>query len=222
MKLRSNQTGFTMVELLVAIGAGSIVALAVLSISLFFFADMMAANAETELTLEAQAINRITMEDMRIATRVESANVLTDSNEPTGGWNTSSPDHILIISRPAVDSLGDFIFDTSSGEPYQNEIIYFEEEGNLYKRILANSSATGNIAQTTCPEAVATASCPPDRLLTTHFSSMSFSFFDQDNNSTTDISLARSIDISLGMQRSVYGRNVTASNEVRVTLRNPT
>lgn len=219
---KKSQAGFTIAELIIAITAGTVVALSVLSVTLFFLADMMATNAETQLTLEAQNINRLIVEDLRTSTRILSSNSITDANAPSGGWTTSQPNHILIVSNPSTNSANEFIFNTDSGEPYQDELIYYTVDSNLYKRTLANPAATNNSKQTSCPEAVATASCPADRLLSTNFSQMDFSFFDQDNNPTTTISAARSIDMTINLQQSVFGRMPTAKNEIRITLRNPT
>lgn len=220
--IRTNEDGFTVTELTVAIVAGSLVALIVLSISLFFFADVMRANSQTQLLAESQiALNRV-VEDMRTGSAVLLNNTITDANEPTGGWTTSNTDLILIVATPATDNMNDFIFDASTGNPYQDEFIYFtDNDSHLHKRILSNTAAPGNISTTTCPEDIATASCPADKFLTANFDDMTFSFFDRDNNPTADPTAARSAEINIFMNKQVFGRIVTAENNIRMSLRNP-
>jgi len=221
VSVNTKQNGFTIVELTVSITAGSIVALAVLSISLFFFADVMRAGAQTELQSDAQtALNRV-VEDMRTGSAILTTNTITDANEPGGGWNTSNTDLVLIVSTPSVNSSGNFIFDSGSGNPYQDEFIYFTDGNTLYKRILSNPTAPDNSSQTTCPAAAATSSCREDRKLTDNFEDMSFVFYDQNNNVTTDPTLARSAQITIQMYRQVFGRDVSVENNVRMSLRNP-
>lgn len=219
---KPNQGGFTIAELTVAMTAGSLVALIVLSISLFFFADVMRANSQTQLLAESQiALNRV-VEDMRTGSAILLNNTITDVNEPTGGWTTSNTDLILIVATPAIDNNNDFIFDASTGNPYQDEFIYFTDSDNhLHKRILANTAAPGNTATTTCPEAIATALCPADKFLTANFDNMVFGFFDRDNSPTADPTAARSAEINIYMNKQVFGRIVTAENNIRMSLRNP-
>jgi prepilin-type N-terminal cleavage/methylation domain-containing protein len=217
-----NQKGFTITELLVAMTAGSIIALTVLSISLFYFSDVMAANAETRLTIEAQTVNRLVAEDMRTATRILTAATLPDANAPVAGWNTSNADLILVLSVPATDVNKNFIFNASTGEPFQNEYIFFEEGGNLFKRVLADTTAPGNVLATSCPEPLVTPSCLADRLLSDSFNTMNFTFFDQDNVITADPLLGRSININIFMEQTVFGQTVRAQNNIRMTLRNAT
>lgn len=213
--------GFTITELIVAMTAGTIVAMVILSITLFFFADIMRIDAETRLLSEAQtALNRV-VEDMRTGSEILVSNTLADSNEPTGGWTTSNSDLVLIVSTPSVDSTNNFIFDSDSGNPFQDEFIYFTDGNNLYKRILANPTAPDNTSRTTCPPAIATSACPSDKLMTSNFDDMTFDFFDQDNNPTADPTLARSAQINIFMRVESFGQTIEAENSIRMSLRNP-
>ncbi len=220
--IRTQEGGFTIVEMTVAITAGSLVALTVLSISLFFFADVMRANSQTQLLAESQVALSRMVEDMRTGSAILLSNTITDANEPAGGWTTSNTDLILIVATPSIDNANNFVFDASTGNPYQDEFIYFtDNDDHLHKRILANTAAPGNVAVTTCPAAVVTSSCPEDKLLTENFDNMTFSFFDRDNNPTVDPTAARSTEINIFMSKQVFGRMVTAENNIRMSLRNP-
>lgn len=219
--INTDHQGFTLTELIVAMSAGAIVALAVLSITLFFFADVMRVNAETGLLSESQiTLNRV-VEDMRTGSAILVSNTIVDPNEPVGGWTTSNSDLVLIVSTPAIDSSNNFIFDTDTGNPFQNEFIYFTDNSKLYKRILSNPAAPGNTSTTTCPSAVSSPACPADIIFTEDFSNMTFGFFDQDNNSTNDPTLARSAVINIQMAKQVFGEIIRAENNIRMSLRNP-
>lgn len=223
--VKNIEAGFTLTELIVVMVVGTLVATVVLSVNLFFFADIMKSSLETQLTLEAQNINNVVVEDLRLAESildtVDTVN-LNDPSEPAGGWNTSDPDHILIVSELAVDENGEFILDDENGVLFKNNLIYFAEDQILYKRILTNPLAVDNIALQTCPESLATVSCPADKVISENFNDMTFNFFDLNGDSTTVVPDARSINIIIDVERSAYGRSASAKNDIRVTLRNPT
>ena len=49
---------------------------------------------------------------------------------------------------------------------------------------------------------------------------MLFTLYDQDNASTEDPLIARSIKIDLSMEKDTFGAPLTLVNSIRVTLRN--
>lgn len=216
-----NQNGYTISELIIAMTVSAILSLGIMGAMVFFFADILRSDAEARLLVESQGILRQVVDDLRTGSHVLTVNTVPDANEPTGGWSTSNDDHIIIVSQPAVDSSNDFILDLSgSGGPFQNEFIYFADGFNLYKRILANASATDNKEETTCPLAMVTTSCREDRLLSENFEDMTFVFYDQDDSVTVDPTAARSVEITINMFRSLFGRDIDVDNNIRVTLRN--
>ena len=52
---------------------------------------------------------------------------------------------------PARDGDANYIIDTDTGLPYKNEFVYYKSGGDLYRRVLANATAFGNTAVSTCP-----------------------------------------------------------------------
>jgi hypothetical protein len=160
------------------------------------------------------------VEELRYGAGVRQYNSIIDSNAPIGGWNTNNTSFVIIIAVPARNSSGDYIVDSDTGYPYKNEFVYYKDSGSLYKRILANTSATGNAVRTTCPIGSSTPTCPEDIKLVDNINSITFSLFDQDNISTTDALLARSINIHVYLSKDVYGKLVGADNNMRITLRN--
>jgi hypothetical protein len=121
---------------------------------------------------------------------------------------------------PAVNAAKDYIIDSATGSPYNNELVYFKSGSILYKRILANPSASGNSLKTTCPAAQVTASCTADRKLITTLDDMVFTLYDQDDVVTSDPLLARSVKIALSLEKKVFGQPLNLSYNIQTTLRN--
>jgi hypothetical protein len=101
-----------------------------------------------------------------------------------------------------------------------NELVYFKDGDTLYKRLLANPDADGNSLVTSCPSSLASDDCPADRKLVENLNTMVFTLYDQDNATTSDPLLARSVKIDLGLERDTFGEPLTYDNSVRITLRN--
>lgn len=215
-----NSSGFTIPELTVSIVVLGIMLFSLLSFSTYYFASVTRTNALIKMTTDAQNLLRATVEQLRYGAGVRQSNTITDPNAPVGGWNTSNTDFVIIIAVPAVDSSGNYIIDAFTGSPYNNELVYFKDSADLYRRTLAHPDATGNALKTSCPAGLATASCPADIKLVEDLNSMVFTLYDQDDATTTDPLLARSVKIDLGLQKDTFGNPLTLDNSIRVTLRN--
>ncbi len=220
LSLGLGQAGVTIVELLVVIGIASALLVSFMTVSLYMYGDTVRSSVYAQLANESQTVLHSIVEELRQSSAIRTNNANPDSNAPGGGWTTSDSNLILIISTPVVDSSNNFVIDPITGYPYHNEIIYFASGTKLYKRILANTNATGNTKKTSCPQASATATCPPDILLSDRFKGMSFVFYDQDDDVTTNIPLARSIKLTIQMERKVFSKTLTFDNNIRVTIRN--
>jgi prepilin-type N-terminal cleavage/methylation domain-containing protein len=217
---RKNTMGFTMPELITSITVAGILATVLFTATFYYFANATQSETATNLALESQTILAQMTEDIRLADSIASANAIADVNAPGGGWTTSDPSNIIIIEDPAIDSGRNILYDNTTGSPYRNEYIYITSGTNMYKRILANTNATGNTAKTSCPSNNASSSCPPDRIFSTNLSNLTFTFYDASNNTTADATQARSVALRVDMAKKVYGKNITLSNTTRVTLRN--
>jgi prepilin-type N-terminal cleavage/methylation domain-containing protein len=211
--------GFTLPELMVSISLIAIISVSLLAIITNYFVTITRNNTMIDMTVDSQNLLRSAVEELRYGAGVRDSNTITDPNSP-GGWNTSNANFVIIIAVPAVDGNRDYIIDTSTGSPYINELVYFKQGTVLYKRTLANPSATGNSLMTSCPQALASASCPADKKLHANVNDMVFTLYDQDNNTTVDPLLARSVKIDLLMYRDTFGTPLTLDNSIRTTLRN--
>lgn len=217
---RKNREGFTITELILSITIAGFLAAVLFVTTFFYYANVSQSETASTLALESQNILAQLTDDIRLSDAMSSTNVITDTYAPSGGWVTSDPSNVIIIESPAVTSSRDIIYDNSTGNPYRNEYIYFTGGTNMYKRILKNTAASGNIATTTCPSGHTTASCPLDRLFSANVSNLTFTFYDASDNSTAVPAQARSVVLQVDMSKKAYGKNITLSNSTRVTLRN--
>ena len=218
--MKLNQSGLTIVELMISIGIAGVLATVLLTVSLTFFGSTIRSQVTSEMIVESHFALRTLTEDLRLGESILAAPTLTDANEPAGGWATSDSGNVLIISAPAVDSNNQVIYDESTGNPYTNELIYFVDDGVLHKRFLKNTLAAGNSVTTSCPEAAASSSCPADREYTTHADDIGLTFYDLNNVETADPTQARSVRFNLSMSRRVFGSTVNFDNSILVKLRN--
>lgn len=214
------QQGYTIPELVVSISLLGIISVSILAIIMNYFVVITRNNTIVDMTTDAQNLLRSTVEELRYGAGVRQTNTISDANGPSGGWNTSNSSFVIIIAMPTTDSSGNYIIDSLTGGPYNNEFVYFKSGTTLYKRTLANPSAIGNIETTSCPSASASSTCPADTKLIENVNNMVFTLFDQDDVSTTNALLARSVKIDLTMQRDTFGSPLVLSNNIRVTLRN--
>jgi type II secretory pathway pseudopilin PulG len=212
--------GFTITELVLSLTVASIMAMVLFTATFYYYANAAQAETATTLALESQTILTQLTEDIRLADSIASTNAISDPNGPGGGWTTSDPSNILIIESPAVTSTRDIIYDSNTGFPYRNEFIYFMSGTSIYKRVLANPSAAGNTAKTTCPLASSSSTCPPDRLFSANVSNLTFTFYDSSDATTANAVQARSVVLTVNMAKKSFGKNITLNNSTRVTLRN--
>ena len=214
------QDGFTLPELVMSISLIGIISVSILAIFINYFVIITRNSIVAEMTADSQNLLRSTVEELRYGAGVRQSNTITDPNSPPTGWNTGNANFVIIVAVPASDNQREYIIDSATGNPYNNELVYFKQDSDLYKRTLANPSAAGNSLTTSCPAASATNVCPADKKLLENVSDMDFSLYDQDNALTTDPLLARSINVSLSMSKDSFGEPLTLTNGIRVTLRN--
>jgi prepilin-type N-terminal cleavage/methylation domain-containing protein len=217
-KNKNTQKGFTITELLVAVAVASIASVLIMYAFVFMYGSLLKEQTRSQMVLESQLFLKRMVDDIRVANQILTTNSLTDAYEPTGGWLTSDPANILVLTQPVTDSSNDFIFDDSTGYPYQNEIVYFSNQSNMYRRTLSNPIPIDNKAITTCPASVS--GCSTDIKLTDRLLNMQFVFYDINDVVTIVPEEARSVDLTVNLTQRVYGEDIAISNKTRVTLRN--
>jgi prepilin-type N-terminal cleavage/methylation domain-containing protein len=217
---RRENSGFTITELAISLTVASILALVLFTATFYYYVNTAQAETSTNLALDSQTILTQITDDIRLADSIASTNTISDPNGPGGGWTTSDPSNIIIIESPAVDSGRNIIYNSTTGFPYRNEFIYFISGTNMYKRVLANTAATGNTAKTTCPAAQASPTCPKDLIFSSNVSNLNFTFYDSTDATTANAAVARSVLFRVDMAKKMFGKNIALNNSTRVTLRN--
>lgn len=208
-----------MIELLIVMAVMGVLVVGVFPAFSNYLVLITRNSVSVDMTNETQNLLRTTVEELRYGAGVRQVNTITDANTP-GGWNTTNTNFVIIIAMPAVDSARNYIIDSNTGYPYNNEFVYFKSGNILYKRILAHPLATGNSVKTTCPAASASASCPADRKLIAAVVDTDFTLYDQDDVVTTDPLLARSVKIAISLQKNSFGETISLSYDIQTTLRN--
>lgn len=209
-------SGFTIVELMIAVilVAFLIISFSIASVS--FMNAMFNSTTEAQLTAEAQSLTRTITSDVRSATEVRATNTITDANKG-GGWSSNAS--TLVLAVPAENNSRDLIFDSSGEDPRTNEIVYFVENGTLKIRSLANSSAPGNFAVTSCPLASATSSCPVDVTLSSNLASFAIQYRDDTDAVTATPADATSVRITLTLENSRGNQPIQVTKELRLSVR---
>jgi prepilin-type N-terminal cleavage/methylation domain-containing protein len=214
------QAGFTLVEIMIVVSVLALIAVVFLGMATSYFVVINRNNHLQEMTVGSQNLIRSTVESIRYGDGIRQTNQITDPNAPAGGWNTSNSSFVIIIPVPALASDRSYIIDPDTGSPYMNELVYYRNGSTLMKRTLANPDATGNNLHTSCPSSIASASCPADVTLAQYVKSMTFTLYDQNAVQTATPSLARSVKVTLAMQRNAPGSPLNLTTSIRVTLRN--
>ncbi|HVX24342.1 MAG TPA: prepilin-type N-terminal cleavage/methylation domain-containing protein [Candidatus Saccharimonadales bacterium] len=212
--------GFTIVELLVVVSVFAIIGVAYSYLVANYFVVINRNGELADMTMTSQNLLRSTVENIRLGDGVRQSNQITDPNAPGGGWNTSDTSFVIVLAVPALDSSHDYIIDPDTGSPYMNELIYYKNGSQLMERRLANPDAAGDTLKTTCPSNLATPTCQADIELADYVNSMTFTFYDQDADQTSNPTEARSVKISLNMQRNAPGEPLNLATTMQVTLRN--
>lgn len=218
MRRRTEQSGFTITELLIAISIGAMLSVLMMAVFIYGYGGLIVEQTRASMVLESQLFLKRMTEDIRLANQILPATTLADANGPNGGWITNDPANILIMTQPVTDNNNSFIYDSVSGYPYQNEIVYFSDGSNMYRRTLRNDAATGNSTLTTCPAGVS--GCPRDVVLSEYLRNMTFVFRDVNDVVTTTAANARAVELTVNLERRVYGRTIAIQNSTRMTLRN--
>lgn len=210
--------GYTIAELLIAISVSTLIITVLSSLTISMYRTMQVSKTTAELNSDSQLILHAIVDDVRLAGGLLSSNSITDNYAPQGFWTTNDPSNVLIINSPAVDSISNVIYDTVSGTPYKNEVIYFSINNKLSRRTLKNDAAPNNSAFTTCP--AGTVNCRYDKEYTSNLKDLTFTFYDDNDQTTAIAENARSVKLSVTLEKKASGKMISFTNTIRTTLRN--
>lgn len=213
-----DQRGFTLLELIIASAVTGILIIVIMSFMTNQIVENAMLNARSAMLREAQIALDIVNSDIRHAASVDDVNRWADAHAPGAdeyGWEPG--EEVLILATPAKDAESGFLYDDPFAYiTHKNNLIYFLHEGTLYRRTLA-ADIENNSARTSCPNA--TNGCTPDMELINDVSDFTVRYFDANDEEVVPDE-ARSVAVTIRIERIVYGRDVTAEYTVRSVFRN--
>ncbi len=216
-----NRSGFTLIEAVIATAVVGLLAVLIMNFLTNTLVDSVYKGARRDLLDEAQLTLDEMNQDIRFASNVDEQNRWPDDNAPGAPsdlYSWESDDNTVILASPTVDSNNEFIYqDPFAYITNKNNLIYFVENGTLYRRTLA-ADVSGNSAETTCPPGNAS-DCPEDSKLAEGVTNFHIDYFNA-NDQAVSPSEARSIRVSLRLQREKYGRTLSVGYEIRSVFRN--
>ncbi len=214
--------GFTLVEVVVTMTVAAILIGVVTNYAIDSLVRTTISNTRADLINDAQVALDIVTTDMRVASGAEQNNRWGDPNSPGAPGNQyswSSSANTIVLASPAVDESNNVIFaDPGQYISEKNDEVFFVDNGILYKRIVA-APDSDNKAKTSCPEAIASSSCPKDKILMRNVESISYKYF---NNQDEEVAPAeaRSVEMTVNLKIQKYGQDITANYVTRAVFRN--
>lgn len=218
----SNQSGFTLAELIISCLIVSIMSIVLINFMGEWVKQNALTNARVSLLNDAQVALDSIGENIRQSSSADQNNRWLDSYAPGAPSNLQSwqsNDTTLVLATAAQNNNGDIIFsDPGNYTSWKNNYIYFVSNQILYVRTLA-ANVSGNKAVTSCPPAAASSTCPVDRALTSNATNFGVTYLNNDNQTVTPTN-ARSIELSLTLRTTKYNQPIETTYKTRMVFRN--
>lgn len=215
-----NNRGVTLIELVVSTAVLSLLIILTMTFLVNKYVENAVTNARSDLQLQTQLTLDLLNRDLKYAANVDEENRWADENapsSPTDNFSWESDADTLILATPAVDDDNNVLYeDPNAYVSYKDNFIYFLEEGKLFRRTIAAETAN-NANTTTCPDGVS--GCPADSELAHIIDEFSLAYYDSNDQVVTAAS-ARSVEITLRVHRSIFGRDVEIEQSIRTVMRN--
>ncbi|HET6925042.1 MAG TPA: type II secretion system protein [Candidatus Saccharimonadales bacterium] len=257
MMRRVNQGGFTIPELIIMMIVTTFLTLLVITFALNFWSSSATLQNDSDALTTRLNTGDLLREQLNAASNLINQNSIQDPNagdaDPTAGpayWlllhavpqtvsmPTSGITPVFYFQAPSVDAARNFIMNGS--QPYQDEFVLYMNGANkeLLLRTLVNPAATGDRLKTSCPPALATASCPADKVMGVDVSSVALRYFSRSGNTIDytsvvdpvygdyigpDFEAVEVVELTVNVHKKsiIHGGNDTSSEViVRVALRN--
>lgn len=220
---KHGEGGFTVIEMIVACIVAGLLLIGIMTFLVNSLVNNSVRQARADLIREAQLALDLAAKDIRLSAAAGENNVVEDPHSPnagsTNGLGWESDSDTLVLATAVEDDEGNILFeDATHYITEKNNIVYYVQDGSLYKRTIAND-IENNKARTTCPKASATSTCLADPELAKNVSSLTVRYYDALDNEI-DPASARSIGITLTLQARKYNRVVNATYETRMVFRN--
>lgn len=216
------QQGFTLVETVIALAVTSMLIFVIINFMTNSIVEYSRAGARANLLGEAQVALDIIGNDIRLSGSADDNNRWPDEHAPSAPadkFSWQSDQDTLLLATAAEDSSGSIIFaDPLLYISEKNNSIFYLNNGSLYKRVLA-APVDGNSSKTSCPLAQSTLSCPTDKKLLSDVQEFSAKYYN-DQNQEVDPVDARSIELYVKLQKTVYGVPISTEYTTRMVFRN--
>lgn len=231
MKRLTNQSGFTLVEMLVVVPITLIVCVVLLSVLVSKNGELYERNARVSLRMEGLNLLDKLQDELTFSNRFNAGLIsdLDDPNEPPGGWDyDSTPSNTLIISLPGIDKprsdpSRQFVYYDSgpnNGEIAVNNIVYYVDDGQLYRRVVAPDPdivSPANFFKQTCPPGDATPNCQDDLQMSTNVTSLQILYYDENNVAIqNNPGQADKIKVTLALSDTANGNVINESVSITV------
>ena len=225
---RLDQRGVTTLELLIGASLVTLLAIAMGDFVIENLRRYVKNEAQIAVQQNTRVASELLLRTIRSAQAVESSNRWPDPNGPGGSGNqyswsssTSNP-ATLVLAVPAVDTDGNALYaDSLHNSLHTNDVVFYIDASSqsLYRRVIANP-VSGNAAKTTCPPALATASCPPDTRVIDSVANLTTAYLLANNVSATTPSSAAAIQVTLTQQITRAGVTNSETITAKATMRN--
>lgn len=203
MRLRSDQRGMTIVELLAVIITSAIIMTLVTAFALNFWTDTAVVESDENTFVSRLNAGDYLRDAVDSAVGLINQNDLPDAHagkpdpsDPTntywevihavpgtismGGNGTLTP--IIYFNRPSIDTSKNIIMNGSI--PYEDDVVLYMDGSTkqLLARVIANPYAPNNRAKTTCPVSASSQSCPADTVVAENVSAVDTRYFSRSGN----------------------------------------
>ena len=234
---KKDSQGFTLIELLVISPLVMVVAVGTMTFMFNQYGSLVKQGGQLNLQLESQNILFGLQDDLWYANQFTSGlnTNLVDNYQPTGGWSVSANPAPLIVSTAALDKNRRdsnrqpiYINESTCTPPdgngvnsiLYNNVIYFVDGTNLYKRIITAPTSMPTCGtsyqQQTCPATNVTSTCRADITLSTHINSFTVTYYDTSNAIVTNPEIAESVKVSIVLKDKAFGDDITATSSMRL------
>jgi hypothetical protein len=243
--MKKTSAGYTIVELVVVVPSMIIILAVITALMVTLYTDLLKKNGELDLQISAQSALFTIRDDPYFAIRFAGTNQddTTDTYAPSGGWNAITNNAFIVyeasFNANRETTTRQLIYkkdqpnacnspDITENQFSLNTLIYFNNGGKLYRRVLIPNQTT-NCATTfrlqTCPSNHASSTCPKDVLVADNVQSFSINYYDQDGNQLSSSALqanpdmfiqAKRADMTLTLQKNVNAQPITASANISI------
>jgi prepilin-type N-terminal cleavage/methylation domain-containing protein len=231
MRNLKQQSGYTLIEMLVAITLSTLL---ILTIGGFATNSVVGANQDYNRTLvlaNAKEAVGIVARQIRLARSVMVNNTIADTHAPSAPGNLYSwsgavgSGSALVLAVPSRKSDGSVIYiDGNNSSAYTDNVIFYLDSTTkrLYKRTLANpaAAALGGTAVTTCPPPSASPTCPADSDVVDDVANLTTSYIRGDGTTTLTPANTEAVNFTVTETRTISGKSYSGTYTTIATLRN--